>query len=130
MDLLDIPPRNATGNIGDAAASNSELLTNNVVEIGEGSTRTAKVLVCQEHTNFLHLLSVELGGTIPRTEVPLRFPHDDFLGPYNSHCLWCWLLERGPGGRIEDGVLKLETKGYGRAVFDDRYRDLVVPCNH
>ena len=130
MDLLDFSPRDATGNVGDAAASNSEFTSDDVVEVSNGSTGTAKVIVCQEHPNLLHLLWVELRGTIPRTEVPLRFPPDDFLGPYNSHCLWCWLLERGPGGCIKDPVLKLETKGYGRSVFDHRDCDLSIPGDH
>ena len=130
MDLLDIPPSNATGNVGDAAASNSEFTSDDVVEVSDCSTGTAKFIVCQKHPNLLHLLWVELGGTIPRTEVPLRFPPGNFLGPYNSHHLWCRLLERGPGGCVEDNILKLETKGYGRSVLDDRDGYLSIPGNH
>ena len=128
--LLNASPCNATGNVGDAAASNTKLTSDDVVEVSDSTAGSTEAFVCKIHPNLLDLLCVKLGRTIPISEVPPGRFLRKVLVLYNSLYLWCWLLERGTGGCIEDAILSLETKGYGCPVLHDRDCDSAVPGNH
>ena len=131
--LIHISPCNATGNVGDAAASNTELLTDDVIEVGDCAAGTPEVLILQDHLDFLDGLRVELGRSIPVTEATLGITLDSFLGStlispgsYNSLHLWCWLSQRGLGGADAEW----EAKSHRGTVFDDGDSDLAIPGNN
>ena len=71
--LIHILPSNATGNVGNAAASNTELLTDDVIEVSDGSTGTTQTFILEDHLDLTDCFRIELGWAIPIPEGTLGF---------------------------------------------------------